>query len=49
LNLEFSHQKNGLIHPYQSADIIQNGDICGYISKLHPKAREDFGNCQRHL
>nr|AAQ75177.1 phenylalanyl-tRNA synthetase beta subunit [Alvinella pompejana epibiont 7G3] len=40
--LRVSHQKNGLIHPYQSADIIQNGDICGYISKLHPKAREDF-------
>ncbi len=35
-------EKNRLIHPYQSADIIQNGDICGYISKLHPKAREDF-------
>jgi len=41
--LRVSHQKNRLIHPYQSADIIQNGDICGYISKLHPKAREDFG------
>jgi len=40
--LRVSHQKNRLIHPYQSADIIQNGDICGYISKLHPKAREDF-------
>jgi phenylalanyl-tRNA synthetase beta chain len=35
--------KNGLIHPYQSADIIYRGKNCGYISKLHPVAQEDFG------
>jgi len=40
--LRVSHQQNGLIHPYQSADIIQNGDICGFISKLHPKVKEEL-------
>lgn len=36
-------QNNGLIHPYQSADIVSNGNICGYISKLHPTVQDDFG------
>jgi len=40
--LRVSHQQNRLIHPYQSADIIQNGDICGFISKLHPKVKEEL-------
>jgi len=31
---------NGLIHPYQSADIIRDGKVCGYLSKLHPIAQE---------
>jgi len=31
-----------LIHPYQSADIIINGAVCGYLSKLHPSVAEDF-------
>lgn len=35
--------KNKLIHPYQSADIIVDGKVCGYMSKLHPSAQEDFG------
>jgi len=34
--------KNGLIHPYQSADVIVNGKVCGFISKLHPTVQEDF-------
>lgn len=34
---------NGLIHPYQSADIIVDGKICGFISKLHPTVQESFG------
>jgi len=33
---------NGLIHPYQSADIIIGGKVAGYLSKLHPNAKEDF-------
>ncbi|MBN2825946.1 MAG: phenylalanine--tRNA ligase subunit beta [Campylobacterales bacterium] len=33
---------NGLIHPYQSADIIIDGKRVGYLSKLHPNAKEDF-------
>ena len=39
---ECSYQ-NGLIHPYQSADIYVRGRKCGYISKLHPVAREAYG------
>lgn len=34
--------QNGLIHPYQSADIIIGGKVAGYMSKLHPNAKEDF-------
>jgi phenylalanyl-tRNA synthetase beta chain len=34
--------QNGLIHPYQSADIIIGGKVAGYLSKLHPNAKEDF-------
>jgi len=33
---------NGLMHPYQSADIIIGGKAVGYLSKLHPNAQEDF-------
>jgi len=36
-------KKNGLIHPYQSADIVIEGKICGYLSKLHPTVQEEFG------
>ena len=35
--------KNGLLHPYQSADIVIEGKICGYLSKLHPVVQEEFG------
>ena len=35
--------KNGLIHPYQSADIIVEGKVCGFMSKLHPTVQESFG------
>jgi phenylalanyl-tRNA synthetase beta chain len=34
---------NGLIHPYQSADIIVDAKVCGFISKLHPTVQESFG------
>ena len=33
---------NGLIHPYQSADVIVDGKVCGFISKLHPTVQEQF-------
>jgi len=33
---------NGLIHPYQSADVIVDGKVCGFISKLHPTVQENF-------
>ncbi|WP_309498011.1 phenylalanine--tRNA ligase subunit beta [Sulfurovum sp.] len=33
---------NGLIHPYQSADVIVDGKVCGFISKLHPTVQESF-------
>jgi len=35
--------KNGLIHPYQSANVIVDGKACGFISKLHPTVQESFG------
>ena len=34
--------KNGLIHPYQSADIVIEGKVCGFLSKLHPTVAEAF-------
>ena len=34
--------ENGLIHPYQSADIIIDGKVCGFMSKLHPTVREAY-------
>ncbi len=33
---------NGLIHPYQSANILVDGKICGFVSKLHPTVQEAF-------
>jgi phenylalanyl-tRNA synthetase beta chain len=35
--------ENALIHPYQSANIIVDGKVCGFISKLHPTVQESFG------
>ena len=34
--------KNGLIHPYQSANIIVDGKVCGFLTKLHPTVQEAF-------
>ncbi len=34
---------NGLVHPYQSANIIVDGKVCGFLSKLHPTVQESFG------
>jgi phenylalanyl-tRNA synthetase beta chain len=34
--------ENGLIHPYQSADIVIDGKVCGFLSKLHPTVQETF-------
>ncbi|SFV63015.1 Phenylalanyl-tRNA synthetase beta chain [hydrothermal vent metagenome] len=36
-------ESNGLIHPYQSADIIYRGQRCGYLTKLHPVVQEEYG------
>ncbi len=41
--LEPCTYENGLIHPYQSANVIVGGKVCGFISKLHPTVQEDFG------
>ena len=41
--LEPCTYENGLIHPYQSANIIVDGRVCGFMSKLHPTVQEDFG------
>jgi phenylalanyl-tRNA synthetase beta chain len=34
---------NGLIHPYQSANIIIDGKVCGFMSKLHPTVQSEYG------
>ena len=36
-------RENGLIHPYQSADIIIDGKVCGFMTKLHPTVQEAYG------
>lgn len=33
---------NRLVHPYQSADVIVDGKVCGYLSKLHPTVQEEY-------
>jgi len=38
-----SIQSNLLLNPYQSADIIINNEVCGFLSKVHPDVTEDFG------
>jgi phenylalanyl-tRNA synthetase beta chain len=35
--------ENGLLHPYQSADIVIDGKVCGFMSKLHPTVQETYG------
>lgn len=40
--LRASVQDNALIHPYQSADIIIDGAVCGYLTKVHPTVTDDF-------
>ena len=35
-------EQNSLVHPYQSADIIIDNEVCGYISKLHPTVAGEF-------
>jgi len=41
--LEPCTYENGLLHPYQSANIIVEGKVCGFISKLHPTVQEEYG------
>lgn len=33
---------NSFIHPYQSGNIIINGKVAGFISKLHPNVANDY-------
>ncbi len=35
-------EQNALVHPYQLADIIVNGEVCGFVSKLHPTVADEF-------
>ncbi len=35
--------ENGLLHPYQSANVIVDNKVCGFISKLHPTVQEAYG------
>lgn len=41
--LEPCTYENGLIHPYQSANVIIDGKVCGFIAKLHPTVQEAYG------
>ena len=34
--------ENGLIHPYQSADILVDGKVCGFLTKLHPTVQDEY-------
>lgn len=34
-------QRDGL-HPGQTAQILRNGQICGYVGKLHPQTQKEF-------
>ena len=40
--LRTSVENNALIHPYQSADIIIDNHVCGYLTKVHPTVCEAF-------
>ena len=40
--LRASMEHNGLIHPYQSADIIIDNSVCGFLTKVHPTVCEAF-------
>ncbi len=33
---------NKLIHPYQSADIVIDGKVCGFLTKLHPTVQDEY-------
>ena len=41
--LRTSIENNLLMNPYQSADIIIDNEICGFLTKVHPSVSEDFG------
>jgi len=41
--LRSCESKNGLMHPYQSAEVIKDGSVIGFISKLHPSVTETYG------
>ena len=40
--LRASMEHNGIIHPYQSADIIMDNTVCGFLTKVHPSVAEEF-------
>jgi len=43
LTFEQCGGENGLMHPYQSAHIIKENKIIGFVSKLHPSVAETYG------
>jgi len=43
ISLTGCSEKNGLIHPYRSADIIISGKRAGFVTKLHPEVAEEMG------
>jgi phenylalanyl-tRNA synthetase beta chain len=39
---EMKDLENSFIHPYQNANVIINGEVVGYIAKLHPSVAKDY-------
>jgi len=35
-------EQNSLVHPYQTADIIIDNEVVGFVSKLHPTVADEF-------
>jgi len=43
VELRACESENGLMHPYQSAHIVKEGEVIGFVSKLHPSVAEAYG------
>jgi phenylalanyl-tRNA synthetase beta chain len=43
VTLSACESENGLMHPYQSAHIIKENEVIGFVSKLHPSVAESYG------
>lgn len=44
---EFKAEMNPMLHPGQSANVLKNGKIIGYVGALHPTIEQNLGLTQR--